>query len=157
MHGFYQMVDICLNNLFCILQITSSLEYQVSVNNIGTQRVERDKLGSNASCCFPFLGNKSIILISDAFLGIGLPTFWQFCLQFRSQGLCLPQDGLTHMLFYQLRTRVLRSFHWYYHLLFPRHQQLDEPWPAHAYTSHICRFDVFPRFDPESSKIDGKT
>ncbi|KAM7452321.1 Translin-associated factorX-interacting protein 1 [Porites harrisoni] len=33
------------------------------------------------------------------------------------------------------------------------HEKLDEPWPGHAYTSHICRFDVFPRFDPERTKF----
>ena len=41
-------------------------------------------------------------------------------------------------------------------LLRSRHEKLDEPWPGHAYTSHICRFDVFPRFDPERTKFDGK-
>ena len=40
-------------------------------------------------------------------------------------------------------------------LLRSRHEKLDEPWPGHAYTSHICRFDVFPRFDPEHTKFDG--
>ncbi|XP_073239877.1 uncharacterized protein [Porites lutea] len=34
------------------------------------------------------------------------------------------------------------------------HEKLDEPWPGHAYTSHICRCDVFPRFDPERTKFD---
>ena len=41
--------------------------------------------------------------------------------------------------------------------MFLRQQQLEEPWPGQAYTSHICRFDVFPRFDPERTKFDGKT
>ena len=41
-------------------------------------------------------------------------------------------------------------------LLRSRHEKLDEPWPGHAYTSHICRFDVFPRFDPERTEFDGK-
>ena len=40
-------------------------------------------------------------------------------------------------------------------LLRSRHEKLDEPWPGHAYTSHICRCDVFPRFDPERTKFDG--
>ena len=38
-----------------------------------------------------------------------------------------------------------------------RHGKLDEPWPGHPYTSHICQFDVFPRFDPVRTKFDGMT
>lgn len=34
------------------------------------------------------------------------------------------------------------------------HGKLDEPWPGHPYTSHMCQFDVFPRFDPVRTKFD---
>ena len=37
-----------------------------------------------------------------------------------------------------------------------RHDKLKEPWSGHPYTSHICQFDVFPRFDPGRTEFDGE-
>ncbi|XP_067035983.1 uncharacterized protein [Acropora muricata] len=35
-----------------------------------------------------------------------------------------------------------------------KHEKLEEPWPGHPYTSHICRCEVFPRFDPGCTEFD---